>query len=212
MNNENPEDLLHNWNKLNKHNAEQDLASAMFASVLSTSPIIDKFSSWLLAGTGATAAVFITNVKEILPFLTQPGFKTCGVLLVVSGLFGFLAKYKAIMCQISYQNDIAVRKAMLPILDKHEGYEIKIVGYAKEQGVKLETDINMDLVINEFCNPFPKWVGWLMKRYLRKNKDNRQIGYVKPIQSYHWQFNLTLLQTVTFIAFVITGVFYAQTI
>ena len=206
------DDPLLEWNRLNKQNAEQDLASVMFASMISTSPIVDRFSVWLLAGTGATTALLITNVKNILPFLSESGFKVCGALLVLSGLFGFMAKYKAILCQIAYENDVAVRKTMLPILQKHEHDEEQIATHAEQRGINLDTELDMGKVLEEFGKPFPSWVRWLINRYLKKHKGNRQVGYIKPVKSYYWQCNFTVLQALSFVAFVVAGVLYANPI
>jgi hypothetical protein len=47
------------WNRLNNENLEQDFVSEFFISMSSTSPLVDKFSIWLFAGTGATGALLI---------------------------------------------------------------------------------------------------------------------------------------------------------
>lgn len=212
MSEEQSENPLLEWNRLNKYNAEQELTSAMFASILSTSPIVDRFSIWLLAGTGAAAALLVTSVQDILPFLSETGFKTCGAFLVISVLLGFMAKYKAISCQISYEIDVAIRKAMIPILQKHKNDEEKISEYAAEQGINLDTELDMGAVLKEFGKPFPWWVNWLINRNLRKHEGNQQMGYIEPANSYFWQCNYTLLQVLSFIAFVTTGVLYANPI
>ena len=45
------------------------------SSTLEISPVIDNYSTWLLAGCGAIAALMINNVKSIVPFLGVSGFK-----------------------------------------------------------------------------------------------------------------------------------------
>jgi hypothetical protein len=205
-------DPLLKWNQLNITNAEQNLASAMFASMISTSPIIDRFSTWLLAGTGATAALLIANASDLLPLLTEKGFKVCGVFLIVSGLLGFLAKHRAILCQIAYENDVKIREAMLPILEKHTQDEKKIIAHANQRCMQVNTELDMKNVLQEFSRPFPKIVRWLIARYLKKNKGNRQVGYIKPAKSYYKQCVLTVWQALTFMAFVISGIIYIKII
>ena len=61
-------DPLFEWNRLNKENAEQEFASAFFG-MTSTSPLADKFSMWLFAGTGATSALLITQISTIIESL-----------------------------------------------------------------------------------------------------------------------------------------------
>lgn len=115
--NKNEEDPLIVWNQLNINNAEQDLVFAMFSSMIATAPIIDRFVTWLLVGTGATAVLLITNISNILLFLSIYGFKVSGFFLVISGVFGLLAKFKSIQCQISYENDNKIKESMKPILE-----------------------------------------------------------------------------------------------
>ena len=80
------DDPLLEWNRLNKENAEHGFVSALFQSMSETSPLVEKFSMWLLAGSGATAALLITQIKSILPYLSEQGFKVCLVVLVVSAI------------------------------------------------------------------------------------------------------------------------------
>lgn len=68
----------------------------------------------------------------------------------------------------------------------------------------------MKRVINEFCKPAPKWVRWLVKRHLRKNEGNRQVGYHLPVRSYFFQGIFALMQGVTFIIFIFTTAMYAS--
>lgn len=55
---------------------------------------------WLLAGTGSTAALLITQVESIMPYLSEKGFKACLIVIVLSGIAGFVAKYHAIRCEM----------------------------------------------------------------------------------------------------------------
>lgn len=205
-------DPLLKWNQLNITNVEQNIASAMFASMISTSPIVDRFSTWLLAGTGATATLLITSANDLLPLLTENGFKICGGFLVLSGAFGFLAKHRAISCQIAYENDVKVREAMFPILEKHTQDEKQITAHAEQRGIQVNTELDMKNVLQEFSKPFPRIVRWLIARYLKKNEGNRQVGYIKPVKSYYKQCALTVWQALTFMAFVITGIIYIKNI
>jgi hypothetical protein len=46
------DDPLLEWNRINNENLEQDFVSEMFINISNASPLIDKFSIWLFAGTG----------------------------------------------------------------------------------------------------------------------------------------------------------------
>lgn len=203
-------DPLIEWNRLNKENAENALTSAMFSSLVSTSPVIDRFSSWLLAGTGATAALLVANADKLVPFLSNTGFRVVGALLVVSAVFGLLSKTRAVQCQIGTENDQRVRELMRPILDKHLQDEEKIQQAAEARGLPLATELDLGRVIAEFAKPFPRWVGWLLRRHLAKHAGNPQIGYLLPVRFYISQATFAFLQVVSFLAFVCAALFFAQ--
>ncbi len=206
------QDPLHEWNRLNKSNAENALVSAMFSSLIATSPIIDKFSVWLLAGTGATAALLVANADKLVPFLGQTGFKISGAILVASAIFGLLSKTRAVQCQIFYSNDQQIKELMHPILDKHSVDEDKIEEFAIKRGLAVSTAIDMSRVVSEFSKPFPKWVGWLVGRHLLKHADNPQVGYILPIRFYNSQTSFAFLQVLSFIAFICSALAFVQAI
>jgi hypothetical protein len=203
-------DPLLEWNRLNKINAENALTSAMFSSLISTSPIIDRFSAWLLAGTGATAALLVANADKLVPFLGEAGFRVCGALLVVSAIFGLISKARAVQCQIGIENDQRVRELMRPVLDKHAQDEEKILELSNARSIKIETEVDFERVIAEFAKPFPRWVGWLLGRHLAKHAGDPQIGYLLPIRFYSSQCFFAFLQVVSFLVFVCAALLFAQ--
>jgi len=101
---------LDNWAEINKKNAEIGFTEGLFTGALASSSIIDKFSTWLLAGTGATAALMIANLDKLSPVLGGETFRQSIYLLLVSALFGFLAKYKSIHCQIMLATGEEIKK------------------------------------------------------------------------------------------------------
>jgi hypothetical protein len=207
-----PPDSLNDWAHLTKTNAEDALASAMFAGLLSTSPIVDTFSVWLLAGTGATAALMVANADKVIPFLGQGGFKISGAALAASALFGVLSKARAVQCQIGYRNQEKIAELMGPILDKHFAHEEKIVELASTRGISLTTAVDLQRVMSEFAKYFPKWVRWLLSRHLKKHSKDPQIGYRLPIKYYMSQCQFAFLQALCFIAFFCAALVYAQAV
>jgi len=65
----NLKEALNNWAEINRKNTEVGFVEGLFTGALIASPIIDKFSTWLLAGTGATAALMIANINKLLPIM-----------------------------------------------------------------------------------------------------------------------------------------------
>ena len=205
-------DPLLEWNRLNKSNAENALTSAMFTSLISTSSILDTFSVWLLAGTGATAALLVANADRLIPFLGAAGFKIAGAILVASTIFGLLSKARGVQCQIAYANELQIRERMNPILEKHSVDEDKIAEAASLRGIELVTELDIQRVLSEFAKPFPKWVGWLMGRHLSKHSDNPQIGFILPVRFYLSQSAFAFFQVASFIAFICVALGFAQAV
>lgn len=212
MSNPSSDDPLVEWNRLNKENAEHGFVSALYQSMTETSPLVDKFSLWLLAGTGATGGLLITQIKSVLPFLTQQGFKVCLVILVTSAVIGFVAKYFSLRCEIQSNVQSKFTELVKPVLDKHEKDEDTIQEYAEQRGIELQTDIDLASIMKEFSRPFPFWVKWLISRKIDKTSGDRQAGFHIAVKAYTSQLRWTLLQAVLFLVFMLTAAWYANAI
>lgn len=212
MSNSSSDDPLIEWNRLNKENAEQGFVSALYQSMTETSPLLDKFSMWLLAGTGATGALLITQIKSVLPFLSQQGFKYCLVILVVSSMVGFVAKYFSLRCEIQSNVQSKLIELVKPVLEKHDKDEDTIQEYAKQRGIELQTEIDLASIMTEFSRPFPFWVKWLIARKIQKTSSDRQAGFHIAVKAYMSQLRWTLLQASLFLAFLATAAWFANAI
>lgn len=200
-------DPLLRWNDLNKSNAEANLINSMRGSLLGVSPIIDRFSMWLLAGTGAAAALLVVHVDEVIPFLSPPVFKACGFLLVVSGAFGFLSKFKAIQSQAASAVMEKIGDAMNTVMQEHAEQARQIDELAKKRQINIQTDFDIQRVLTEFLNTFPFWVRLIAARQLRKGGGNATL---KPAKACIWQGNFCLLQTLAFMAFIAVAFWFAH--
>jgi hypothetical protein len=205
-------DPLVEWNRLNRENAEHALISVMFTNVVARAPQADTFSTWLLAGTGASATLMITNIQGMLTAFSGHGFKVTLLMLVLSAVFGLLAKYVFVFFQYGGDSQSKLIEQIKPILDTHSEQQAKIRESAKLRGVTLDTDIRMDVVLTEFAKPLPHWSRWLVMRYINKHKENRQIAHLLPVRFFHWQIGLSFFQGLTFLIFILCAVFYARAI
>lgn len=202
----NLKNALDNWAEINKKNAEIGFTEGLFTGALVSSSIIDKFSTWLLAGTGATAALMIANFDKLSPVLGGGTFRQSIYLLVVSALFGFLAKYKSIHCQILLATGEEIKKRVLPVLKKHGEDEEKIEGMAKEHDIEVNTKMDLEYVFKEYCRAFPKVMhNWLLKQFTQGIND-RLAPSRKAANTLFWQGNYTVLQFFTFLGFVLVSV------
>ena len=212
MSNQEQEEPLLEWNRLNKENAEQSFTSALFQSLSETSPIVDKFSMWLLAGTGATGALLITQIKSILPYLTEAGYRVCLVVLVLSAVTGFVAKYFSLRCDIQNNFQAKITDLIKPVFKKHEEDEDQIREYADLQGIQLQTEIDFKNVLVEFSKPFPFWVKWLIARKVQAVAGDRQAGFHVSVKAYMAQLRWTFFQAVLFLLFMSVAALFASAI
>ena len=174
----------------------------MFLGALSGSAIIDKFSMWLLAGTGATAALMITNLDKIVPFLGVAGLKTSLSILIISALCGFIAKYKALNCQILQEVRKEIEKRVKPVMEKHETDEEKILKMAEEHRLEVETEIDVNIISSEYCKAFPEIIHKKLIKGFSEGLEDSLAPSRKAVRNLFWQGNLTILQFVMFILFV----------
>lgn len=200
---------LHEWNRLARQNAENAIVSSMFEAGLKASEPIETFSTWLLVGTAAVASFLITNAENLVPFIGQNGFLSCGALLSFSCVFGLISRIFALRCKIQIEAGDAIRKTFAEHLRKYEEEEREIREATEVWGITLETGIRLERVLSEFFAPLPRWVAWLVTRQLKKQGTNPQIGYLPAIKGMQWQGLFALLQALLFLAFLFTGFIFA---
>lgn len=205
-------DPLIEWNRLNRSNAENDVADALFVGTLSGTHQIDRFSSWLLAGIGATAALFVTGISSILPYLSETGFYIGGAVLVASGVFGLLSKLRALQAQVALAQILELKERLGPVLDRHEEQEEKIQEHARQRGISLETEIDINRVVSIYLEAFPRI---LHKRLIREFNDgvaDRHASLKKATRSLFYQGVFAGLQSISFVAFIVVSVAFASAI
>jgi hypothetical protein len=204
-------DPLLEWNRLARENTENAMVSSMFEAGGKASEPVEKFSTWLLAGTAAIASFLITNSDKLIPLLSAKGFSFCGAFLCLSCVFGFVSRIFALHVSMVTETGAAVRKTFVEHLTNYQVEERKINESAKFRGITLETGVRIERLLAEFYKPLPKWVAWLATRQLNKHAGNPQIAYLPLIGSLNKQLYCAALQAVAFLGFLVAGFSYAAT-
>jgi hypothetical protein len=205
-------DQLLEWNRLNIENTEQAFASALYQSTSENTASLDKFSTWLLAGTGATSALLITQIKAVIPFLTATGFKVCLWVLAASAISGLLARYKALRCTLQLHLQQRIKELMDPVFQKHNADEEKIKDYALKRQVQINTEINLQKVIQEFLKPLPWWIKLAVKWKTKRVEDDRQASHRMAFIAYLHQVRWVFWQSILFLVFMLIAAWYARAI
>lgn len=197
---------LEDWAAVINKNAEVNFVEGLFRGALVSSAIIDKSSTWLLAGTGATVALMIANLDKLVPILGATTFRDSIYILVISAFLGFLAKYKSIHCQIILATEEEIKERVFPILETHSEQKDKVDKMAQEHEFDIATEIDIEEVIHEFNKAFPKIIRpFLLKEYIQSVQDHLSPSR-KAANGLFWQGNYTILQFLTFLIFALLSI------
>lgn len=205
-------DHLAEWNRLNIQNAENGMVSVIFENIIESTRFFDSYSTWLTVGTGAAAALLLTNVGTILPYLTAGGFKLSGILLIFSLLFGILSKFFAIQCQIADAQSEAKTNRVGNALKTYFEDAEKIEEAAKLQGRQLVTALSIERVFTTFFEPFPKLMRWFFLKRMIKGASNPHAGYLIPLRFFRYQCTSMMLQLVFLFSGAAAAFLHAQSL
>jgi hypothetical protein len=175
------------------------------SSTLEVSPVIDKYSTWLLVGCGAIAALMINNVESILPFLGKTGFKQSIYILACSAVFGLMQKYRSLCVQAfnSITEKLISGTTSLNSIQQNAFQEL--YQEANQYGIQLQTSPDVDLkkIRKEISDLLP----FFLKRNAMKNFDKGAKDYLhgwkKMIGSFKIQVLYFILQFILFIIFLV---------
>jgi len=175
------------------------------SSTIEISPVIDNYSTWMLAGSGAIAALMISNVQSIIPFLGEKGFKISIYILVCSAISGLFQKYRSLCVQsfTTIANKIINSASSLNSFQQNAFNELN--QEANKHGIQLEVGPEID--IENYRNEVSKLLPFFLRRKALKNfdlgaKDDLH-GWRKMIKSFKHQIFYFVLQFVLFLAFFV---------
>jgi len=181
---------------------EERLLRAYVTSLLSTSPVIDKFSTWLMAGIGAAATLLITNIASITSIAAFKNVKVSLILLIAAGLFGVLEKYLSRDIQVNLLQEESLQKILASISADYEHRKSVIQGWAEVEGKKINVSINVKRVLNQYASLRP----WFIRRKLRKFEP-LPIVLKKSVCRYYCQTIWAVLELLFFVGFVLVMAF-----
>jgi len=175
------------------------------SSTIEISPVIDNYSTWMLAGCGAIAALMINNVQSIIPFLGEKGFKISIYLLVCSAISGLFQKYRSLCVQafITFANKIINSATSLNSFQQNAFNELN--QEANKHGIQL--DVAPEIDIETYRSEVSKLLPFFLRRKALKNfdlgaKDDLH-GWRKMIKSFKYQIVYFILQFVLFLSFFV---------
>lgn len=141
---------IEEWDEVIHYNFHSGMINGASLATSEITSILDKFSMWLLAGVGGTAALIIANIDKVTPYTGIGGFKYIVLFLCASAIFGFLAKYFSIVVHSSVA--VSIRMAQISAEELKKYHE-----HCKERDeigseINYVSDRNVD--VNEFYNDY----------------------------------------------------------
>ncbi|MDH5573084.1 MAG: hypothetical protein OEY89_15085, partial [Gammaproteobacteria bacterium] len=151
---------LDNWAGITVENTERDLSKSIISSIISSNAVFDKFNTWLLAGTGVTIALVISNIDK-LSQLNNAGigtYKNSIYILLASVILGLFAKAISVQIQTHLKIEENLKHVVKEIYKKHDRESEKIENMAKENKLVIETEINVYNVIKPIIDSMPSYL------------------------------------------------------
>ena len=201
---------LENWSNINNKNAENKFVDELLKSNLSASPVMDKFSIWLLAGTGITSSFMITNINSIESVISRDGILYSILALIISGLFGFLSKFRAIKASIFSLIFEYCRKNLNPVLDNHLNESDEIKKIASNHKVDVKTELDFDNIRIQYCSAFPFWIRQSFKKQWNNGFKDPLFASKQSANHVFWQGTYVGFQVLCFCSFLLVAVFFMK--
>ncbi len=207
MNNEyqrsinNLKDSLDNWAKITIQNSEKKLAEGMLRGILDSSKFVDQFSTWLLAGAGATSVLLISNLGSISNIVGNLNYKITLAFICIAMVFGVLEKTAALIITIHQAGEKAGHDIALAIFSEHQKVEDEIEKISEQHKINVKTEINIERVFSMVIDTYPKPFQNYLKNIFVKILNDPMYAHKKSIKIYFWQIFFAFLEILSFILF-----------
>ena len=181
---------------------EERLLRAYVTSLLSTSAVMDRFSTWLMVGIGAAATLLISNIASITTIIPFENVRSALLLLIVAGLFGCLEKLISRDIQVNLAEEESLQKILSSVSADYEQRKSVIQGWAEIEGKKVDLSINIKGVLDQYASLHP----WLVRRKLLRFTP-LPIVLKRNVHRYYWQSAWAIFELLVFVVFVFVMAF-----
>ncbi|VAL22891.1 hypothetical protein [Enterobacter hormaechei] len=192
------------WERLIDDNFHNAMLESATDGIVCTHEVFDKFSSWLLVGTGTTAALMIVNIDKIIPYVNAFGMRWGIILLTISAFLGFTAKVYDISASTA---QVSVEKTRVAMMQKAADYQTALdkfdeiadkVGYKRGEGATMES------FSRDFINLFPfAWLRNKIAKTVEINEKKRRAANFRAVHAVVYQSIAVGLQAFSYLLFLI---------
>jgi hypothetical protein len=161
------------------------------------------FASWLLAGTAASIAFFITNLESISRVVAKEYLFIVLATLGLSLIFGLISKATTIFVPYDTERQTKLREKIQSIMAGHLEMRRQIIESAKISNAPTPPALEISDVLTRFIAPMPWWTKLIFGWYLKKHASDPNIAMRLPLHGYVLQINLCALQSLCIIVAMI---------
>ncbi|MHA0274773.1 hypothetical protein [Enterobacter ludwigii] len=199
---------IEKWEDLINQNFHRGMVDAASLGVIETHSVFDKFSSWLLVGCGATAALMIVNIDKIIPYISTTGLRYAIVFLTLSACCGFFAKYFEINASIAESAGQKTSTLMSARASEYENAMKTFDELTKDSGYQPKEGPSYSEFAQSFINLFPyKFLREKLRKHVIRETGLPEPGNRKAVHAVVHQSMLVCLQAAFYIVFLLTIAF-----
>jgi hypothetical protein len=197
---------VENWRNLVELNAKNDSLSAFADAIVSSSPDIDKTSSWALGAAGAIAGLMITNIDKLAKFYEISEIKIMLTVLIVSILCGLAQKFLASLCSVHLKVKEATSLKLKEVIDAFESSESLLNKVINENELDISVKFDIEAAMKRLVDISPFYIRWLIQKETSKAMADPEYSSKKVLRTFYRQNTWVLFQTISFIAFILVAV------
>lgn len=193
------------WDAVIHENFHRGMINGASLATSETTSIIDKFSLWLLAGVGGTAALIIANIDKIIPYTGVGGFKYIVLFLCVSAILGFLSKYFSIVVHSSVAVNIRMAEISAEELKKYLENCKARDEVAEGIAYVSERDVDVNESLNDYKELYPtNFLRKKIKKTFEKMQQDKLYGNRSAVRCVIYQSVCLFLQALFYVFFLIS--------
>ena len=206
------EDPLAVWSSETNRLTIAALARNVYIPILSRAKLLEDFVTWLLAGTGATAGLFVANLGAVSTVLGRDGTQWFLYSIVGSLALGLVAKSVAIFVPVGVLDLEEARRLLLAVHENHHAEREKIEAAAIASRKSIPPNYTDEELVAEVTRPFPRTARWLFKLVMHRAKEKQSLNSDMdlPLRAWRLQIQLCTFQLVLALVALLSVAWFAS--
>lgn len=189
-------------------NALADSITAVAKASLSSSPIIDRESTWASGGVAAVSGLAITNMSVMQTTFGNEEVKWLFLTLATSLFFGLVQKVLAVSCSATLKVAETAKNSLNEVIEEFGTHQDQIEDISQAHDLNIAADIDMEKVLQGYIDLYPSWFRRVIAGSAKKGFANRNHAYKGLISRYLGQVASAYIQFFAILVFVVLAAYY----